>query len=454
MTSSHLPRVFLKQLSSKEAIEQRYLLSATQEMVLGREPQCQIAVDPFLYGSVSRRHAKIEPVSTPSGLTWQLCDLVGANGTYVNSQRLLGCQILEAGDRIALGENGPEFIFECQTSNKITPPSVPTVNRPVVNPSTPVSNAARSTSSNPQTNITSSQLFPIFSAREDFTQKTYLVPASITVLFVILMFTAQGNTAFFNLLLAAYISGGAYYFIYKLCGKHKPWWVLLGSALMTMLLLVTPLLLLFIFVFRGILPGNIQGASPNFFSQLIAHFFGAGLMEELLKALPVLVAFYIGRRLTSPRREQIGVWEPLDGILLGAASAVGFTLVETLGQYVPNQVQNIALEAGRGAGELLGLQLLIPRILGSVAGHMAYSGYLGYFIGLSVLKPSKRWSILGIGYLSAAGLHAFWNASASNNFFVAVVIGIVSYAFLAAAILKARKLSPTRKQNFATRFFN
>lgn len=455
MTSSNLPRVFLKQLSSKGAIEQRYLLSTTQEMVLGREPQCQIAVDPFLYGSVSLRHAKIEPVSSsPSGLTWQVCDLGGANGTYVNGQHLQGCQILQGGDHIALGENGPEFIFECQTSNKITAPSVPAVNRPVVNPRTPVSSAAHSISSNPKTNITSSQLFPIFSAGEDFTQKTYLVPASITVLFVILMFTAQGNPAFFNLLLAAYISGGAYYFIYKLCGKHKPWWVLLGSALMTMLLLVTPLLLLFIFVFRGILPGNFEGASLNFFSQLIAHFFGAGLMEELLKALPVLVALYIGRQLTSPRREQIGVWEPLDGILLGAASAVGFTLVETLGQYVPNQVQNIALEAGRGAGELLGLQLLIPRILGSVAGHMAYSGYLGYFIGLSVLKPSKRWSILGIGYLSAAGLHAFWNASASNNFFIAVVIRIVSYAFLAAAILKARKLSPRRKQNFATRFFN
>lgn len=71
-------------MSSKGAIEQRYLLSTTQEMVLGREPECQITVDPFLYGSVSRRHAKIEPVSTPSGLTWQLCDLGGANGTYVN----------------------------------------------------------------------------------------------------------------------------------------------------------------------------------------------------------------------------------------------------------------------------------------------------------------------------------------------------------------------------------
>ncbi len=42
------------------------------------------------------------------------------------------------------------------------------------------------------------------------------------------------------------------------------------------------------------------------------------------------------------------------------------------------------------ARQLAGLQLLIPGILGSAAGHMAYSGYLGYFIGLSALKPRKR----------------------------------------------------------------
>lgn len=281
------------------------------------------------------------------------------------------------------------------------------------------------------------------------------MPASVTVGFVILMFAALGNPALFNLLLAAYISGAAYYFIYKLCGKYKPWWVLLGSALMTAILIPSPVFALLAIVFRVILPGG-DAFKPNlnFLSALVTHFFGAGLLEELFKALPVVAAYYIGRQVQTPWRERIGVWEPLDGILLGAASAVGFTLVETLGQYVPIQVQNVTLEAGLGAGELLGLQLLIPRILGSVAGHMAYSGYLGYFIGLSVLKPSKRWWILGLGYLSAAGLHAFWNATASNNLLMAIVIGVLSYAFLAAAILKARKLSPTRSHNFATRFFH
>jgi RsiW-degrading membrane proteinase PrsW (M82 family) len=183
-------------------------------------------------------------------------------------------------------------------------------------------------------------------------------------------------------------------------------------------------------------------------------FFGAGLMEELLKALPVLGAMLLGNWLKNPWRDRVGVWEPLDGILLGSASAVGFTLLETLGQHVPNIIQNVTLQAGPEAGQLVGLQLLIPRILGSAAGHMAYSGYLGYFIGLSALKPRKRWPILGVGYFSASALHALWNASGAASVLLLALVGVLSYAFLVAAILKARALSPNREQNFATRIIS
>jgi RsiW-degrading membrane proteinase PrsW (M82 family) len=81
---------------------------------------------------------------------------------------------------------------------------------------------------------------------------------------------------------------------------------------------------------------------------------------------------------------------------------------------------------------------------------MAYSGYLGYFIGLSVLKPRKRWRILITGYLTASGLHALWNSTGYYSVVLLAIVGIISYAFLAAAILKARALSPTRSENFAT----
>jgi RsiW-degrading membrane proteinase PrsW (M82 family) len=72
---------------------------------------------------------------------------------------------------------------------------------------------------------------------------------------------------------------------------------------------------------------------------------------------------------------------------------------------------------------------------------------------LSVLKPNQRWQILGIGYISAAALHALWNSAGYVSPVLLAVVGVLSYAFLAAAILKARALSPTRSQNFATRLF-
>ena len=150
----------------------------------------------------------------------------------------------------------------------------------------------------------------------------------------------------------------------------------------------------------------------------------------------------------------VRIEKPLDGILLGTASAVGFTLMETLRQYVPGIVGDVTLQARASDIEpgLLGLQILIPRILGSVSGHMAYSGYLGYFIGLSILKPKQRWQTLLVGYLSASLLHALWNTTGFINPAILALVGALSYAFLTAAILKARAISPTREQNFATRF--
>jgi len=438
-----LPAVLRQVSRGGDAVTASFSLVAPQAMVIGRDPQCQILLDSESYGGVSRRHAEVRPSSTSSS-GWQVCDLSSANGTYVNGRQLTGCRSLAIGDRISLAQAGPHFIFGLQSSREFV--ELPT-NRSLVpqNVSTPAINQLTGS------DVTFSQLFPILSTGRDLTQKAYLLPGIITIAFVVLMFTAIGKSDLFNLLLAAYIAGIAYFFVYQLCGKRKPWWVLAGSAIATVLVLSSPLLDVFVFVFRDFLPGTVpkNAASENFLLMLVRMFFGAGLMEELLKAIPVFLAYGIGTKLRSPWREKIGVWEPLDGILLGTASAVGFTLLETLGQYVPSVAGDLTLQ---GQADLVGLQLLIARILGSISGHMAYSGYLGYFIGLSVLKPSKRWQILGVGYLTAAGLHALWNATGALNLLVLALVGVISYAFLAAAILKARALSPNRSQNFATRF--
>jgi RsiW-degrading membrane proteinase PrsW (M82 family) len=258
--------------------------------------------------------------------------------------------------------------------------------------------------------------------------------------------------ALFRIILGTYLGGAGYFFIYQICGKRKRWWVLLSCTLASMLLLVTPVLSGFLFVFRTLLPGNIAQPDSGFVIQFISFFFGAGLMEELLKALPVLFLYLIGRRFKPAWRERVGIAEPLDGIVLAAAAALGFTLVETLGYYAPGAAQGMGSLADPQAGQLASLQLLIPRILGSVAGHMAYSGYFGYFIGLSALKRSRKGLILAVGWLTSAVIHALWNASAGSLGPLGLAfVGVLSYAFLIAAILKARELSPQRFQNFANR---
>jgi len=468
---------------------QWHLLSPGEPVVMGRDPRCVIAIDNELYPVVSREHAVVRAVppqqdagrltaygaernaelndvgpgsSVVSGsaegseaelnrvlhskassqddeMRWQLCDLGSANGTYVNGHRLWGCQILEVGDRLQLGKSGPIFCFEYQVSSA-----------PVAKAS--LASSPEATGSQP---VTLSQLFPLISTGSDLTRKAYLIPGVITVGVVVSLFLTVGQPRWFNGLLASYLSFGAYYYVYRLCGKAKPWWLPLLTAGLTIALLSTPLLDASLWLFREVLPGAMPTEAealpmPLLFTRMLV---GAGLMEELLKILPLGILAGLARISPPPWRDRLGIWEPLDGILLGAASAVGFTLLETLGQYVPYMTQ-MSLGTGIEAGQLAGLQLLIPRLLGSVSGHIAYSGYFGYFIGLSVMLPQRRWLILGVGCGTASLLHALWNVVGSYSALLLAAVGILSYACLVAAILKARSLSPNRAKNFATRFSN
>lgn len=437
-----------------------FSLSEYQPTLIGRGNDCQILIDSLHFRGVSRQHVRIERLNNgaygPGGGTWQLCDLGSANGTYVNGQLIRGCVVLRPGDRIMLSQNGPEYVLEIQQS--LAAPLTPRANP--VGYSQPVPSSAA--------NPSFSQLIPIVSKRKDFIKKSYLLPGIATVLLVVILFLGRGSLVIYAGSLALYLGGVGYSFIYRLCGKSKPWWEIFSAMFATMvMLLIPPFSLIFAILallFRGLLPGDIENAADNFFGQFIAHFFGAGLLEELFKILPVFALMGIGvlirRMFQGAWTQSVGVREPLDGILLGAASGLGFTLVETLVQYVPEQFNSAASmfsgsdEGAVAAGSFAAITLLIPRIIGSLAGHMAYSGYLGYFVGLCALQPSRAPQILAIGYLTSSLVHALWNASGSIGgigSLALMLVGIMAYAFLTAAILKARELSPTRSQNFATR---
>lgn len=386
-------------------------------MTLGRDPACQVSC-PMAQGGVSRFHARIISMGERQ---WHLCDLSSTNGTYINDRRLSGCRSLRQGDRIRLGHHGPTFRVEFDTS-----PSLWSSWKPVEA-------------------VTLTQLFPVLPALTDPDHFDYLLIGIITVTVVVLLFMTVGNPALFNVLLAIYLTLAAYYVIYRLCQQVKPLWVPILAALFMALLLESPVLDAFIQIFRVWLPGDadLSTANQQPLTLILQMFVGTGLMEELLKILPILLLGALGGMMRSPLREWLTIREPLDGIILGTAAAVGFTLVESLGYYVPSMIQSVGNSGlAPEVGQVSGLQLLIARTLGAIAGHMAYSGYFGYFLGLSVLKPSHRVRIWLTGLLTAAGLHTLWNVSGLLGPVVLALVGSVSYAFLIGAIFKARELSP------------
>ena len=241
----------------------QYQLCEDGELVIGRDRNCQITLESIAHGMVSRRHATVRPLGQGNWTRWEICDLNSANGTYINGKKLSGCQTLETGDRIISCLEGPEFIFESSVT--------PYQNQPGLRaPQTGYFAGSEKDA------LTLTQLFPIASTGKQLSQKAYLYPGIATVIVVVSMFVAVGNSAAFNLLLSAYLAGAAYYFIYQLCGKHKPWWVLLGSALATVLIAISPLLIGFILVFREILPPAHRRRNNQFFAFFNQNVFRGG----------------------------------------------------------------------------------------------------------------------------------------------------------------------------------
>ncbi len=280
--------------------------------------------------------------------------------------------------------------------------------------------------------VSLTELIPLLSKRKDLHKHGFLVPGIITVISVVAMLATKERHLFFLYILAAYLAIASHYLIHKLCLKHKPWWLLTSLALATGLPILSGFHL------------SIPHTGNEVLDLISEAFLEKGLLEELFKALPVLLVYFLGRLLPSQKRELIGVWEPLDGILLATASATGFALVETM-LHVHEEIEK--------GNSFAGLTIVITQILGDIFGQVAYSGYFGYFIGLSALKPKNGWQLLGIGYITSSVIHAFGNVATilqkkpQYHLFGSIclaVIGSLAYAFLIAAILKARQLSQNR----------
>lgn len=310
-----------------------------------------------------------------------------------------------------------------------------------------------------------SEVLPINSKTTRFWKSKALIPSVVVVGVMLTLFLLRQNTVSdyntFAKVVGFLILFIIFYGIYLYTGSRRPVWIFAFPFAFTSLTFLPPLVyvtwLPIAAFFRDILPGGaVEEGVQDFSAHFISHFFGAGMAEETLKILPVLIMVLFGylalQRLGRPSGRLMKAFEavtPLDCLLAGMASGAAFIMFETFGQYYANQlagtVQNNPDNPGLGLGLGIAnaLQLSIARSLQGIVGHMAWNGILGYFIGIGLHRKALFVPLAAFGLLIASTMHGFWNSNyyLLGNFGM-IVSAATTLVFFLAVLLKARQLEP------------
>ena len=455
---------------------------------VGRAPDCEVCITDDK--GVSRKHAML---TLGAGGIWYISDTGSTNGTFVNGTQISVMTALYPGDRIRFGTNGPSFMFgeRVRAAHASDTPRTPDPQR-TPEPqrvSRPGGHVAQ-----PQGSVHLSDILPFLTKDKSISTKSpYFWGGIVTVLCALMMFwildaqqqalqlaTTGGNplnplsmqdrVAEFNLsvqysnwfddLIGIYLCLALFTAVYVILGRKKPWWVLVGAGLVTAIVMETPIFSILHNIFT--LPTGEVDLDHTPFSPLlvIRTIISVGLTEELAKALVVFLLVWVGMKATSPVWKRAGIHDPADAIIVAAASATAFTMIETLTvythaafcQYAADYCQSgsTADITGIGFAETAALQLLLPRIIGDISGHIAYSGYFAYMIGLAIQRRAHFWPLVLGGWLGAAVMHGFWDATSSLGNVVQAVIGVGSFIVFITALRRARRVSGLSQPRMAS----
>jgi RsiW-degrading membrane proteinase PrsW (M82 family) len=343
----------------------------------------------------------------------------------------------------------------------------------------------------PPTDPSESELLPLRMGLDPVSSRGYLVPGLITVGTIsALLWTFQSGEVTYSLMITMlfFVTASASV-LYMLCGKSKPPGPLVAAGILVAVLVSAGHDVVMAPIKATVLPyiakqvpvpnqpNTVRLVEPDSVpGKFVYHFFRAALPEELEKITPALIGLYIvlrsrARGRASPLEEQFGVREPLDGIMLGIAGAAGFHFVEAvtysqeplakfaflqdnavplfnqLVQKHGNSAPAILMQRGLDAGLAAAFQVIFRGLSGAVS-HLGYSGIFGYYVGLAALRPEHKWRLLLRGFLTAAIVHATWNATSEVG--GGIVVPPLAFALLITSIIKARSMSPGRDTNFAT----
>ncbi|MBV6412628.1 MAG: hypothetical protein OMOMHJEC_00401 [Xanthomonadales bacterium] len=123
---SELDRIIVHFISGARAGHTEvYPVARFESLYIGRDPGCDVRVDPEREPMVSRSHAVVEWLDDEEGQrSYLLTDLLSSNGSYLNGERVRGTVEIRDGDHVRLGAQGPEFVFGIERAQPDQQPAI------------------------------------------------------------------------------------------------------------------------------------------------------------------------------------------------------------------------------------------------------------------------------------------------------------------------------------------
>jgi RsiW-degrading membrane proteinase PrsW (M82 family) len=166
------------------------------------------------------------------------------------------------------------------------------------------------------------------------------------------------------------------------------------------LLLATFLLGVLTATFAAVINTVAGGAFEGlgFLGSVLFFFLVVGPVEETVKLLAVRLYAYSDDRFRTV----------VDGAVYGAMAGLGFAFIENA-FYITQNLSAAEMDAGLGliglGGGIVGIRALAG------PGHVIYSAFAGYYLGLAKFNPGNRGPIVIKGLLIALVIHAVYNST-------------------------------------------
>ena len=151
--------------------------------------------------------------------------------------------------------------------------------------------------------------------------------------------------------------------------------------------------------------GSLTESTPMWLAVVapaLYYFLVVGPVEEGVKWLAIRLYAY-----RSPRFDAV-----VDGAVYGAVAGLGFATIENA-IYIAREVVLASQVAGNAVAADVGLRTAAVRTL-TGPGHVIYSAFAGYYLGLAKFNPEDAGPIVVKGLVIASVIHATYNTIVTN----------------------------------------